>query len=67
MTRYFTAPHRPRSWIADDVFEEPMRHVPTVCDHHAVDTGLIDAEGNTIWRAPNPMGFIWNEGDNDVS
>ena len=24
MTRYFTAPHRPRSWIADDVFEEPM-------------------------------------------
>lgn len=34
-----------------------MNHVPTVCDHEAVDTGLIDQDGNMILRAPNPMGF----------
>lgn len=28
-----------------------------VPDHHPVDTGLVDARGNTIMRAPNPVGF----------
>lgn len=61
MARYFTARRRPRGWIADDIYDEPMRHVPTVCDHATTITGLVDQNGNTIWRAPNPMGFIWNE------
>lgn len=31
--------------------------VPTVDDHQPRDTGLLDANGNTIWRLPNPIGF----------
>lgn len=57
MSRYFTAPKRTRSWIADEVWDEPVRNIPTVSDHEATDTGLLDADGNTIWRAPEPMGF----------
>ena len=60
MPRYFTAPHRQRAWIEDDVYYgDSQNHVPTVSDHEAIDTGLIDKDGNTIWRAPNPIGFIW--------
>lgn len=32
-------------------------HIPFVPDHEATDTGLLDANGNPIMRAPNPMGF----------
>lgn len=28
-----------------------------VSDHQPINTGLLDNEGNTIWRAPNPIGF----------
>ena len=31
-------------------------------EHGATDTGLLDADGNTIWRAPNEMGFVWRRG-----
>lgn len=61
MTRYFTAPKAKRvkgDW--DDT--ESFRHIPTVCDHEATDTGLLDANGQTIWRAPNEMGFVWEDG-----
>ncbi|EPR09773.1 hypothetical protein M527_06500 [Sphingobium indicum IP26] len=34
-------------------------HIPAVSDHEASDTGLIDASGDPIMRAPNPMGFVW--------
>lgn len=54
--RYFT-----KAWIADPLTEEdrPMDHIPTVSDHTAMNTGLVDEHGNTIWRAPEPMGFRW--------
>ena len=29
----------------------------TVDEHVATDTGLLDADGNIIWRTPNPVGF----------
>jgi len=29
----------------------------SVCDHEAVYTGLLDADGDEIWREPNPIGF----------
>lgn len=32
-------------------------HVPTVSDHEATDTGLLDADGDVIWRLPRPVGF----------
>jgi hypothetical protein len=62
VSRYFTAPRakRPRAeWWDDQGPLLPNLHVP---DHEAADTGLLDADGNTIWRAPNPMGFIWESG-----
>ncbi len=55
MPRYFTK--RPR---ADDEYWEPMSPLLTsieVCDHEATDTGLLDADGSSIFRAPNPIGF----------
>jgi len=56
MSRYFT---RPRAWIEDDGAWESgaQSHVPTVSDHQATDTGLLDANGDAIMRAPNPCGF----------
>ena len=34
-------------------------HIPAVPDHEAADTGLLDVNGDSIMRAPNPMGFVW--------
>jgi hypothetical protein len=41
--------------------EEKMRPHLSVDDHDPVFTGLLDAKGDEIWRAPNPMGFGRNE------
>lgn len=62
MPHYFT---KPKAWIADPLTEDdyPMSHIPTVSDHEATDTGLVDEHGNTIWRAPEPMGFRIREGE----
>lgn len=57
MTRYFS---KPKSfYVADeDSWESPsMCPDITVCDHEPTDTGLLDENGETIWRAPNPVGF----------
>jgi hypothetical protein len=57
MPRYVS---RPRSAVAEDdcVFDEnPLLPAVSVDDHEAVFTGLLDATGDEIWRAPNPMGF----------
>lgn len=56
MSRYFT---KPKAWVADDIYDEDRVPQPslTVCDHEATDTGLLDASGDVIWRAPNPIGF----------
>lgn len=54
MPRYATRPRAEADcdWWANDA-PAPL----TVCDHEAVDTGLLDARGETIWRMPNPIGF----------
>lgn len=57
MSRYFSRAQaiRPKAdWSDDDYPLIPAINVP---EHEAADTGLLDAKGNTIWRAPNPMGF----------
>ncbi len=58
MPRYFT---RPRAlWVSDDNDEkarEPDLQI-SVPDHKATDTGILDASGKTIWRAPRGMGFL---------
>ena len=55
MPRYFTKP--PRTRVGDDVWEDAQTHLPMVSDHQAIDTGLLDLNGNAIMRAPNPIGF----------
>ena len=55
MPRYFIRARRTSD--DDEYWSEPQAHVTTVCDHEAIDTGLVDPNGNTILRAPNPMGF----------
>ncbi|WP_333883814.1 hypothetical protein [Sphingobium yanoikuyae] len=59
MSRYFVQP-RPAIARASDDDWVPIGnswHVPMVADHEAADTGLLDAHGNAIMRAPNPIGF----------
>lgn len=58
MARYFSRPkQRVRSndglW-SDDI---GRTHTVEVCDHEPTDTGLLDKNIHTIWRAPNPIGF----------
>lgn len=58
MARYFTK--RACASRSDDDGYYPVGnswHVPTVSDHEAIDTGLLDANGDPIMRAPNPIGF----------
>lgn len=57
--RYFIQRKPRASWIGDDDVWPAANagHIPTVCDHEATDTGLLDANGDPIMRAPNPIGF----------
>lgn len=52
-----------RLWVEDETFasEGPMLPALSVSDHEATDTGLLDQHGDCIMRAPNPVGFIWEE------
>ena len=55
MPRYFTKPARAND---DDYWPAtPPITTITVDEHVATDTGLRDADGNTVWRAPRPVGF----------
>lgn len=52
---------RPRAdddYWSDDI---PRPSSFEVSDHEPTDTGLLDQHGNSIWRAPNPIGFIWED------
>lgn len=55
MARYTSS--RPRGWIEDDVYADPARLDIVVSEAGPVDTGLLDAGGNAIFRIPNPIGF----------
>jgi hypothetical protein len=58
MSRYFSAPKATKSfYVEDEVWTSAMIPSLTVTDHEATDTGLLDANGDSIWRAANPMGF----------
>lgn len=59
MPRYFIQP-RAQGWVGDDLFDDErggLRPDIIVDEHVATDTGLIDLGGNSIMRAPNPVGF----------
>lgn len=56
MARYFT---RPKAWVEDEDAwgaESPVG-VPLAWENKAIDTGLLDAQGDYIMRAANPVGF----------
>lgn len=60
--RYFTRPRAGKPLYVETPLwpdAEPQRISPTVSDHEATDTGLIDERGDPIMRAPNPIGFVW--------
>lgn len=54
MSRYFSRNRAPRAEY-DDWY--PLIPELTVSDHEPTDAGLIDLNGDTIWRAANPIGF----------
>ncbi|AIT81231.1 hypothetical protein [Novosphingobium pentaromativorans] len=55
MPRYVSRAHR----AADCEWWEGQRlePVPEVDMHEPVRTGLLDQDGNEIWRMPRPIGF----------
>lgn len=57
MSRYFAKRASRSFWVEDEVYVDPSTHLPSVSDHEAVNTGLLDLNGDPIMRAPNPIGF----------
>lgn len=59
MSRYFVQRRKSAVRASDDDWAPVGNgwHIPAVADHVATDTGLLDANGDPIMRAPNPMGF----------
>lgn len=57
MPRYFVARKTRSFFVADDTYVEPMLREITVCDHEAIDTGLLDENGDPSMRVPRPIGF----------
>ena len=55
--RYFVQRKPKASWVGDKDVWPSASHIPTVCDHEATDTGLLDVNGDPIMRAPRPIGF----------
>jgi hypothetical protein len=54
--RYVTG--RPRQSTADDLLQSPMLEAQTVHEPEPIDTGLVDRNGNTIFRIMGPIGFL---------
>lgn len=59
MTRYVIKPQRPPR-ADDDYHWRPMHQLghPSVFFSDPVPTGLLDADGNQIYRSPDPVGFL---------
>lgn len=59
MSRYFVrrAPVRASLYVENDHYGRPQDITPTVSDHEPTFTGLLDATGEEIWRAPRSIGF----------
>lgn len=58
MPRYHTRPSaRVRSFYVGDFGPDETVPEVQVAEHVAADTGLLDANGEIIWRDPRPIGF----------
>lgn len=53
--RYVT---RPRSDTFDDLCDSPLIEARMVMEQNPVKTGLLDKDGNDIWRVMSPVGFV---------
>lgn len=60
MPRYRSRP-RNRDYL-DDQAAPPLPH-PITYVQEPVKTGLLDAEGNPIYRLPDPVGFLPKVGE----
>lgn len=49
---------RPRAETFDMLRETPHLGGSTVMEPEPVDTGLLDKDGNKIWRVMSPIGFV---------
>lgn len=49
---------RPRQTIYDDLRETPMLEARTVHEPGPLDTGIVDVDGNRIYRVMSPIGFV---------
>ena len=58
MPRYVS--RKPRADY-DDWYEPPLTPDLTVIEREPAPTGLLDSEGNEIWRLPDPIGFVWHD------
>ncbi len=54
MSRYVT---RPRLCDCDREEDDAFRPETMVDDYKIVDTGLVSARGDPIYRVPSPIGF----------
>jgi hypothetical protein len=53
--RYFI---RPRNLTWDELQETPQLEARTVFELEPTDTGILDQDGNPIWRRMSPIGFV---------
>ncbi len=58
MARYFTRAAKP-GYIETPLWDDNAPMIPclSVNDHDPTFTGLLDKDGDEIWRAPRPVGF----------
>lgn len=56
MTRYFVRPRADWYPMSQD---EPLLEGRTVFEASPIDTGILDHDGNRIWKAAiDPIGFV---------
>lgn len=55
MPRYTKRPAQVRAWDMDSDY--PFLPNLEVSSHEPIYTGLLDADGDEIWREPNGIGF----------
>lgn len=59
MSRYVAVPKRQSDHFWDDRMVQPLGH-PQVFVSEPINTGLLDASGNPIYRMPDMLGFLRN-------
>ncbi len=49
---------RPRADTYDALRETPVLEARTVLEPEPIKTGILDKDGNDIWRVMSPIGFV---------